>query len=540
MRKLVIILLVAAICPSLTGQTKVPKWSVYELELTASGRSGNWYTDPDGGALVVFTGPGGITRRVAAFWDGGNSFKVRFTPTVEGAWIYRVSSTNPGLNGKTGELTCVARATHDRGFLRIDAKHPNSFVWDDGTRYFMWGQTYYDVLQAALVNDNWKTSIAKSLEYGMNKIRLHVYAQNFYKAGIEFTKYPDAQPYLGGSTNPDRDRLNIPYFRKLDEMVRHMGTVGMVADLIITNPYWNNRQFGTAQQNDRFVRYIVARYAAYPNVIWCVANEWDLSSKGNMYKGVYRQKKADFDRMGALTRKIDPWMAEGAFHRPLSIHNTSRDFEFFDSAWPTYAVNQYGGWNPDYEDGDQWGNAGVIHNLGNRMPVVNDEYGYIGQTFPRPRVRVNITRARLRGAIWGIAVAGGYGSAGDFRVTPDGMGNVEITGDWLDAPEEYGDLKRMIGFFTTKGIEYWKMSSHNGLLAGGGRSYVLAETGRQYVVYAATGGEFTVKLAPGSYNARRFDPVAGTETNLGTVTGGIRRFSVPTDHDYVVWLICVP
>jgi hypothetical protein len=311
-----------------------------------------------------------------------------------------------------------------------------------------------------------------------------------------------------------------------------------VADLIVTNPYWDNRQFGTDQQNDRFVQYVVSRYAGYTNVIWCLANEWDLSSRGNQYKGAYRQDKADFDRMGALAREGDAWMAEGAFVRPLSIHNTTIGFEFFGSRWTTYAIIQYGGWNPDYTNGDQWGNAGIVHNLGHNMPVVNDEYGYIDQTYPKPRVRVNITRTRLRGAIWGIATAGGFGSAGDFRVTRDGMGNVEVTGDWLDAPEEYGDLKRMIDFFTTKGIEYWKMSSRNGLLTAGTRTYVLEEAGRQYVIYAAAGGAFSVSIAPGTYSARGYNPRTGEDVALGEVSGGgSRSFTAPDANDWVVYLM---
>lgn len=526
-----------------SAQTKIHKWSVYEMTLTASGNSANWYTDSSGGVVATFTGPGGVTRKVPGFWDGGNSFKVRFTPTVEGTWTYRTDSANPGLHGKTGELTCVAALAGKHGFLRTDAQYPYSFVRDDGTRFFMWGQTYYDVVISALTNDNWKEGIGRSLAYGMNKVRMHVYAQTYYRPGAEYSGYPDAQPYLGESTSPDRDRLNISYWRKLDEMVRYMDARGMVADLIITNPYWKNRMYGTDEQNDRFVRYTVSRYAAYTNVIWCLANEWNLSKN---YGGDYPQDREDYSRMGSLAAASDPWRAEGKLLRPLSIHNISASigFEYFDAPWPTYVANQYHNSRlVETPYGDVWGNAGIIYNarlshqLGRAMPLANDEYGYIGQVHPPLAKKVTMTRTMLRGAIWGIATGGGYGSSGDSRLHPNGMGNPEITGDWLDAQGDYGDIRRLVDFFTKKGIEYWKMSGQNDLLTAGARAYVLAETGRQYVVYAATGGGFSVKLAEGSYKAWRYDPVDGKETSLGIIAGGgVRKFQTPTDHDYTVYL----
>jgi hypothetical protein len=525
------LLLVLAAFPSMSpAQTDVPKWSTHEIALHASGSLANPYTDVS--VSAVFTGPGGVAKSVAGFWDGKDAFKIRFTPTVQGVWSYQTRSTDPGLDGKTGSVNCVAPPEGKHGFLRIDASHPYSFVWDDGTRCFMWGQTYYDVLQSALANDNWKTSVDRSRAYGMNKLRLHVYAQHFYSKK-EFNGYPDAQPYEGSSTSPDRDRLNIPYWRKLDELVGYLGSQGMVADLIIANPYEKNRMFGTDAQNDRFVKYVVSRYAAYPNVIWCLCNEWNYAAT---YGGTYPQDKADFDRWGTIVRKDDPWIAEGASLRPLSVHQQTRiDFQFFGSAWPTYAIIQLGVRNDKFQYGDQWGNAGIVSNLGHSMPVVNDEYGYLGELKP-----VHFTQPQNRWTLWGIAAAGGYGSAGDIRLTPNGKGNPEITGDWYDAPE-YGDLKRMIDFFTTKNIEYWKMSSQNSLLTSGSRTYVLAETGRQYVVYAAAGGSFSVKLAAGDYNAWRYDPRTGEETSLGVIAGGgPHSFTMPDANDWVVHLTRVP
>ena len=215
---------------------------------------------------------------------------------------------------------------------------------DDGTRYFMWGQTYYDIMQKAVAGQDWKTAIDKSAGYGLNKIRMHVYAQGDYRnkddEGGYVSPYPDAQPYKGTRTKPDRDSLNLHYWKVLDEIVPYLASKSLVADLIITNPYMRNRQFGTDEQNDRFVRYVVARYAAYPNVIWCLANEYNYAANLDFK---YPQDQADFNRFGQIIRKSDPWMASDSMLRPLSTHQgTKIDFDFFTASWPTHAVIQYG------------------------------------------------------------------------------------------------------------------------------------------------------------------------------------------------------
>ncbi len=97
-----------ALLPSLAWAVDVPQWSTHEIRLTASGEHANPYTDPSAAVTAVFTGPGGQTRAVAGFWDGGKTFKIRFTPTAEGAWSFKTSSRDSGLDGKTGVIQCVA------------------------------------------------------------------------------------------------------------------------------------------------------------------------------------------------------------------------------------------------------------------------------------------------------------------------------------------------------------------------------------------------------------------------------------------------
>jgi len=163
------------------------------------------------------------------------------------------------------------------------------------------------------------------------------------------------------------------------------------------------------------------------------------------------------------------------------------------------------------------------------MPVVNDEFGYLGDATP-----INLTQTQYRWTLWGIATAGGYTSIGDNRRAP--TGTPEISGDWLDAPE-YDDIQRLMQFFTTKGLEYWRMSSQNSLKTSGTRVYVLAETGRQYLIYAAVGGTFSVNVASGTYRARRYNPRTGEDATLPELTGGgSGSFTMPDANDWVVYL----
>ena len=522
------------------AQKNVPQWSVHEITLTAAETHKNPYTDVT--VTATFKGPGDAVKTVRGFWDGGQTFKVRFTPDRAGAWAYSIAASpkDAGLID-SGTINATAPIAGNHGFLRVDAANPYSFVWDDGTRHFMFGQTYYDVMPNVWAGGGWKAAVDNSAAYGMNKIRVHVYPLQSSgrispTAPVEETTYPLVIPYGGTGASPNRDQLNIPYWRKLDEYVTYLESKGVGADLILFNTYvkFGVKQWGTPAQDERFVRYVLARYGAFHHVIWCICNEWAAS----------RKPQSHFDTLGSIVRKEDPWIANGSFLRPLSVHqNTRIDFQYFGSSWPTHAIIQYGIRNKEtvaaddfqttgrtkFHNGDEWGNAGIIHNLGHNMPVVNDEYGYLGDATP-----INLTQTQHRWTHWGIATAGGYISIGDNRGAP--TGTPENSGDWLDAPE-YSDIKRLVDFFATKGLEYWKMSSQNALKTSGTRVYVLAETGRQYLIYAAIGGTFAINLAPRTYKARRYNPRTGEDALLGELSGGASRsFTMPDASDWVVYL----
>lgn len=507
--KFCLLTIVAALLWPIAGYSQtIPKWSTAEITLTAASNYSNPYTQ--GNVTATFSGPG-ASKVVKGFWDGGSTWKIRFTPTAEGSWSYTTSSSDSGLNNKSGTITATSPGGN-RGFVRRNVSNPYTFSWDNGDHYFMWGQTYYDVIRTVAASSSWKAGVDNSQAHGINKVRLHVFAAG--EMGLSQggnNPYPQIFPFVG--TGSDHDQLNIPYWKKLDEYVNYLAARGMVADLILFHPYASvltgqGKTHGTQAQDERFTRYALARYAAYPNVIWCLSNEYE----GSM---------SYWDSIGNIVRNEDPWMSQGPALRPLSIHqHTKETFDFFGSAWPTHAIIQFKGGAINV-------NGAIVANLGRNMPVVDDEYGYMGRGLSTDQIRKNI---------WQIAAAGGYGSVGDGRAFGDT--EPQGTGEWHDAPE-YDDVKRLVDFFTTKGAEFWKMSSQNSLTSSI-EVYVLAEAGRQYLIYAASwsgAGNFSVNLPAGNYTAVRYNPRTGAETALADVSGGgSRSFTVPDKNDWVLYL----
>jgi hypothetical protein len=517
--------------------------------LVAAGEYANPYTDVT--VTATFTGPAGEQMRVQGFWDGTQDgeqrFALRFTPPSTGAWSYSVASepVDAGLS-VTGSFVVEEAQSATRGFVRRDPAHPTSFVFDNGERYFMLGNTYYDLIRTACAGDRWQAGIVKSAEYGINKIRIFVHSLGFGQAHIHPDYYPAVFPFVEG----DHDQMDAAYWQKMDEVVIFLAEQGMMADLILFMRPYNTADelaFGTQAQDERYARYILARYAAFPNVIWCITNEWEYTGRDGTY----------WDAMGSLVRAEDPWMSQptdaGDALRPLSIHNATGGaggglFEFFGNGWPVHAIVQYGVRNGHFEQGDAWANYSIVENWGQAMPVVNDEYGYIGE--PEP---IELTREQHRRALWGVGIGGGYASVGDFRIFtdgaesgyPDGSARVIMTGHWHDAVE-YEDVRRYVDFWTGGDLPYWRMEPQNERVVGGANGYLLGEPAAsemaEFVLYAAAGGEVQVTLPAGDYTAMRFDPRTGESTPHTTAPITMREnepitITFPDANDWVLRLI---
>ena len=526
------------------------QWAVEEIVLTATQAPPATLPAIDVAVAAEFTGPDKTTVRVTGFWDGERTWRVRFTPTLPGAWTYRISST-PALAGlaREGKLDVAPASKSARGFLRRDPEFPQSFRFDGSAEHpFIWGNTVYHLVATAQIEAPWRAALASMRQTGLNKLRFHI---GSIPRSANAGPHPASPAFIDNETA----RPNLAHFRAIDRVLQACGELGLLADVIVY-PYIREKDDDSNVRDDRFRRYVIARYAAYPQLLWCLTNEWSYS----------RYPREFWNDLGQRFAAEDPWTLDPATHdarapRALSIHQQTRpDWNFPDDTWASHEIIQLGvrnrgtttrvgdEWKPAPDDikafrfGDDWGNHSIVRNWNGRRPIVNDEYGYIGEPKDDSEGRRRdgssavFSREKHRRTAWGIAVGGGYGSAGDKRDFPEGR--PYYSGLWQPTPD-YDDLSRMIAFFTRGDVPYWRMRPANDIVSGAPRVYALADPGRCYVIYAADGGKFSAALPARDFTATRFDPRTGEATPLAaTRTGSApHTFDLPAGEDWVVRVV---
>ena len=99
----------------------------------------------------------------------------------------------------------------------------------------------------------------------------------------------------------DLSRFNPAYFRRLEGHVLALCNLNIEADLIIIHPYdfgaWGFDRMPAAV-NDRYLKYLVACLAAFRNIWWSFANEFDLMPAHSL---------ADWDRYFKLVQQRYPY-----------------------------------------------------------------------------------------------------------------------------------------------------------------------------------------------------------------------------------------
>lgn len=354
------------------------------VEIRLDGPShGNPFVDVELTAEVA--GPSAVLK-VGGFYDGDGRYLLRFLPGEAGTWRFTTSSTARSLDGVTGTIE-VAADPAGHGVVRVaDTFH---FAHADGTRHLPLGTTAYAwTHQSADLQERTLASLARS---PFTKIRMCV----FPKAYLYNTDEPGSFPFLeDGQGGFDLTRFDVEHLHRLETRIRELDERGIQADIILFHPYdrWGFSDLGRAA-DERYLRHLVRRLAALPNVWWSMANEFDL---------MWAKSEEDWERLAAVV------VEEDHARHLLSIHNCMRFYDY-SRPWITHASTQRIDVYRTAENTDEWRERWG-------KPVVIDECAYEGDL---DQGWGNITGEEMTRRFWEGAMRGGYVGHGETYYRED-------------------------------------------------------------------------------------------------------------------------
>jgi hypothetical protein len=371
-------LLGLAFCLCLTAADNVERWGVFEVALNGPA-AGNPFLDVRLGAHFRYR-----NRVVDAdgFYDGAGVYRIRFMPDEIGEWTYTTSSNVAALDGKSGALTAVAPSGGNHGPVRV--RYTSHFGYEDGTPYVPIGTTCYAWTHQG---DALEEQTLATLRTGpFNKMRMCVFPKSYAYNANEPVYYPFERDAEGKN---DYSRFNPAFFQHLEKRVGDLRALGIEADLILFHPYdrWGFASM-PADVNDRYLRYTVARLAAYRNVWWSMANEWDLVRSKNV---------GDWDRFFRIVQESDPYRHLRSIHHSNVMYDHSKP-------WVTHVSIQ----GSDLEKAREY----VAQY---RKPVIYDECKYEGDI---PKRWGNISAQELVRRFWLGTVSGAYVGHGETYLDP--------------------------------------------------------------------------------------------------------------------------
>ena len=275
--RLPLLLLLAVPAFSLTPCEGTPAYSPCEITFDLSAADLTAHPNPYVSAQLhaEFRSPHFKTYLMPAFWDGARKLIIRFTPTESGQWTWRTTSNLAAFDAKQGAFN--AAASDSPGF--INAANFHHWATDDKKPHLWMGY----------IADRFPFANQNEFEQQLSEA-----AQN------KFTHFRGS--ILGSPADRSRvclgpDKPNPAYFDELDRRVLAIHKRGLTIDLILaSNPDYVTSLFPDWRARERFIRYLVARYAPF-NVTWQGVEEFEDYTNGRPL----------LKELGLNLKKLDPY-----------------------------------------------------------------------------------------------------------------------------------------------------------------------------------------------------------------------------------------
>jgi hypothetical protein len=475
---------------------------------------------------VFEKGGAALRAEVQGFCDSadGTLFRIRFMPWTPGDYHFNLKYKQGDFEqAYEGKLKAIAG--HRRGPIRVDPKYPWHFIWEGtGEHYFFNGTTAFWLMgwrEDRVIND----CIERLHRLEINRVRvLLAGAANILwgepvMTGENFTLL--LRPWLAATpddfTHPQIDytRFNISYWRKWERMLRFARERDMIISVVQDISTHQAQPAAGGEDERRYLRYAVARLGAFCNVTWDLGDDLDS----------FRDEKWAHET-GTLLESWDPYKHLGTTHPARREHQDRASDWFGFTSIQDWSRNQHALMLEERE---------IQKKTGRIIPQTNEEYGYEDH-YPHWAPKPDGDSAEtLRRVAWDIAMAGGYGTAGEtarrgVNIWPD-TGGGWINGRGDDTMVMLKGYQHMVDFFTS--FEWWKTEPHDELVNNG--AWCLAQPGQIYAIYLPREGVVTIHLEPGTYDAQWFSAFTGETIPLPAVTGP--NWTSPKTPGWLDWAL---
>jgi hypothetical protein len=226
-----------------------PTWSPCEIAFDVPGAAA-----PDFDLHAEFRSPSADTALVRAFHEGGGRWTIRFTPVETGTYQFRLTSSLPALDGKSGQFT--ATASDKKGWLRAANVHHWALVQGTTLTPHLWMGFIVPNFESTSEAD-WKTLIDRRA------------AQHFNHVGVTLVDE-------GSSA-----RFQTPeFFRQAEEKIRYANQHGLIVDIAFFGPNGlMNRLLKSREDRQKWFTAALSRLAAF-DVTWQGLEGWESYDNG--------------------------------------------------------------------------------------------------------------------------------------------------------------------------------------------------------------------------------------------------------------------
>ena len=396
------------------------------------------------------------TYLLPAFWDGGRRLVIRMGPTEPGIWDYKLTSNIARFQGKEGTLN-VAEST------QITHIHnANVHAWQNaGLKQHLW-----------MGDTAWRIGFMPRTEF--DALVTARAGQSFsHLRGLILGEARDfGLVWKDGAPVPD-------YFRELDARVTALNQKNIIFDAVLADTPDVLRSIGTTRQDrERFVKYIMSRYAPF-NVTWEIVRRFEGTYD---WRPVVKEFGTDF-------KILDP------YQHPKSTGAAATSSPLLGDQWMNFIVST-GAEN----------DLGAIEHQLYQLPQVN------AITAKDPDAQ--------RKALWNAAMSGQY----PIREVP------------VDAGVDF--WKHWYAFFAD--TRYWELEPYFDV-DGGRATALVRDFGPddidpiEFILYVEKPGPVEVRMPRHGYNLRWFNPLNGEFTNLKDIRSDKWAGEPPTsDHDWIL------